>query len=199
MGQILIEKLDKYINKIKDEDIRNITRAIINNADDIHAVKPASSTGNYHPVSDLGEGGLVRHLILVAEIADTMCLQFADSETGEGMLERDIIYAAALVHDLHKYEAGNAYSLKNHADKMSEDIRKLADFIEDEGIKRNINTIADCVLTHMSRFAKKGHEQPTTRAQAIVSAADLVAASKELPILIEDFSREAQSILKKDK
>jgi len=199
MGKILVAKLDKYINKIQDEGIRNITRQIVSNADDIHAVKPASSTGKYHPVSDLGEGGLVRHSVLVAEIADTMCLQFANSETGEGMLERDIIYAAALVHDLHKYEVGNEYSLKNHADKMSEDIRALAVSIDNEDTKRSINLIADCVLTHMSRFAKKGHAQPTTRAQAIVSAADLVAASKELPILIEDFTREAQNIIKKDK
>ena len=31
---------------------------------------PASSSGKYHPESDLGTGGLIRHMMSVAKIAD---------------------------------------------------------------------------------------------------------------------------------
>lgn len=185
MGKLLLEKFQDCIETIKTQKIKDFTIKVIESCLDIHALKPASSSGKYHPVIDLGEGGLVRHSIMTATLADIMCRAFNDEST-KMQLERDIIYSAALIHDMHKYKEGIEHTLRDHAVRMANDIRKM-----NTDNDPDIAKIADDVETHMSRFGGDA-ARPKTIGQYIVSFADLVSASKELPMIMEDLKRKAE-------
>ena len=188
MGKTLVKILSSYIDTIKTEKIKNFVIEILDMCLDIHAERPASSSGKYHPICDLGPGGLVRHSILTAKIADIMCNAFNDGSP-KMQLERDIIFASALIHDFHKYETGIEYTLKDHAIRMADVIRSM-----NVNNDPDITKIADNVESHMSRFGDDA-PRPKTIGQYIVSFADLISANKELPIMMNEFTEQAEAEL----
>lgn len=189
MGKILLERFNSYIDTIKTEKIKKFTINILDKCLDVHAEKAASSSGKYHPICDLGPGGLVRHSIMTAAIADIMCNAFNDG-TPEMQLQRDIIYSAALIHDMHKYEADRGHTLNDHAVRMAKDIRNMN---VDHDI--DIEKIAQAVESHMSRFGGDA-PRPRTMGQYIVSFADLVSANKQLPLTMNEFTKLAEEEIK---
>lgn len=119
-----------------------------------------------------------------------MCNAFNDGSP-KMQLERDIIFASALIHDFHKYETGIEYTLKDHAIKMADAIRGMN--VDNDP---DIAKIADNVESHMSRFGGNA-ARPKTIGQYIVSFADLVSANKELPIMMNEFTKQAEAELNK--
>lgn len=67
---------------------------------------PSSTSGKYHPQDELGEGGLILHCKRVCQFA----LEFARMKDMESA-ERDLLIAAALLHDL--YRCGDGSELKS--------------------------------------------------------------------------------------
>ena len=64
------------IEKITDERLRELCLDMVNDVPDYFWTVAASSSGKYHPACDLGDGGLVRHSIMVCHVA----LDLLDSE-----------------------------------------------------------------------------------------------------------------------
>ena len=59
------EKLSYFeeeIDLIQSADLKIFLTLAVENMFDYVFIKPASSSGKYHPMSDLGEGGLIRHI-----------------------------------------------------------------------------------------------------------------------------------------
>ena len=63
----LFEKV--IMNEIENEELRNFALYSANEIPNYFWEIPASSSGKYHPITDLGEGGLVRHPLMVCKVA----------------------------------------------------------------------------------------------------------------------------------
>ena len=60
------------IEKIKRADLKEVALELVDEIPEYFWVVPASSSGKYHPEISLGDGGLVRHSIMVSRIAEDL-------------------------------------------------------------------------------------------------------------------------------
>lgn len=100
-AKTLNELLSYEVAQIDDPEIQDFVKMTLDNVNPIHRVKPASSTGKYHPKFAAGEGGLIRHIKVVVRnvielIRATPAVEF----------EKDELIAAAILHDMWKYPTG---------------------------------------------------------------------------------------------
>lgn len=110
-SKTLNELFSYEVNQIDDYKIREFVKETLDFVNPIHRLKPASSTGKYHPKYAAGEGGLVRHTKVVVRniielIRSTPSLEF----------EKDELIAAAVLHDMWKYPEGrdNEFTAFDH-------------------------------------------------------------------------------------
>ena len=97
----LNELFSYEVAQIDDDEIRNFVKMTLDNVDPIHRIKPASSTGKYHPKYAAGEGGLIRHTkVVVRNIIELI------RATPAIECEKDELIAAAIIHDMWKYPEG---------------------------------------------------------------------------------------------
>lgn len=179
----IIENLKEELDTIKTEKIKTFIEKVLDSCDEMNATEPASSTGKYHPVADLGNEGLIRHSKMVAKLTEIMIrsIPYYDDD-----LHRDIIFSAALIHDMAKYDKSNGkYSQIAHPMILAKKIRELN--TEDDP---DFEKIATIIETHMSRWndiSKRPFEGvnemplPKTLEQYIVVFADLISANATLP------------------
>lgn len=100
-NKTLNELLSYEVSQIDDYDIREFVKMTLNEADPIHRIKPASSTGKYHPKYAAGEGGLIRHIkVTVRNVIELI------RATPAVESEKDELIAAAILHDMWKYPEG---------------------------------------------------------------------------------------------
>ena len=64
---------ERELSYIKDENIKEFAKRIIEDADEYFFTVPASSSGKYHPDFARGEGGLVRHTKAVVFFTAEFC------------------------------------------------------------------------------------------------------------------------------
>lgn len=212
MGNKLVAAYKDYVaGSIKTEQVKDLVLEILKAGDDLNATEPASSSGKYHPIADLGKGGLVRHSIMVAEVAGIL---MRSRPKYDNDLDHDAVIASAILHDICKYEtpeAGGkihtnfdhpiiaAQLIKAVGEKMQ---KNYEEYYGELGVK-DFNfielsvRIASNVMTHMSRWNtskyEPGLELPLieNEEQRIISDADLIAASSGLPELMISFREEA--------
>ena len=97
----LNELFSYEVAQIDNDEIRNFVKMTLDNVDPIHRIKPASSTGKYHPKYAAGEGGLIRHTkVVVRNIIELI------RATPAIECEKDELIAAAIIHDMWKYPEG---------------------------------------------------------------------------------------------
>ena len=96
MKELFIEQ----INKIDNPVWKDICLDLVDKLPAYFWVTPASTSGKYHPACDLGEGGLVRHSIMVSKIA--VDLVIAEIFVRDTALNRDKALIASLFHDAWK-------------------------------------------------------------------------------------------------
>ena len=143
----------KELSYIKDQNIQAIVLAALEYfADEMHKTASASSTGKYHPASDNGDGGLIRHTkTVVLELVKlinkyehqgygTKALnqnqEYMNDENGLSydaphfdkhsdpiFAHRDEMIAAAILHDMAKYPHGEEDQAKIDA-QWNEDPEK---------------------------------------------------------------------------
>ena len=87
----------KAIDTIENREKRNFALYLTGLIPSYFWTIPASSSGKYHPITDLGEGGLVRHSLMVYRVA----LDLLESKQ-DTTIDRDDIIIAALFHDCCK-------------------------------------------------------------------------------------------------
>ncbi len=97
----LKELLSYEVAQIDDIDIQNFVKMTLDEVDPIHRIKPASSTGKYHPKFASGEGGLIRHIKVVVRNVIELIRATPAVES-----EKDELIAAAILHDMWKYPEG---------------------------------------------------------------------------------------------
>ena len=192
MGRKLLKAFEAETAKIKNEDIRNAVKQLLNKCNDKNVIGAASSSGKYHPQFSLGEGGLIRHTKAVCHFTERF-LSMMPQYDGD---EWDIPYSAAILHDMCKY-TDKEHTNIDHPLLMGNMIRDYAnekfsgfdDIIEQNYAK--LIAIADCVKSHMSRWDKdkngnKIGEPPTKMPHYIVAMADMAAASRHIQIQFDE-------------
>ena len=107
------------LSRIKDERVAVSAAILLEMLPDYFFEIPASSSGLYHPVFSLGEGGLVRHVKVAMRVLEEM---FRDEAFGVyDDYKKDLIRMALLLHDGLK--AGFEYSghtIVDHPVKMAD-------------------------------------------------------------------------------
>jgi hypothetical protein len=183
MGQLLIKALDTEIKNLKTDKVRNFVKEVLESCNDANAVGPASASGKYHPTSDLGEGGLIRHTKIVCRNVATLLRTLPNYDTDSNW---DVVYASAILHDMCKFTSDDVTeSNMAHPVDMAAKIREL-----NKEKDADFERIADNVSKHMSRwndvykyvdgkqvFVKK-MPTPTNVENLLVSFADMIGSQK---------------------
>lgn len=174
----------QQLNLIHDADIKSFTEIVLYHTPSYFMEMPASTSGKYHPVYSLGEGGLVRHTKAAVKIAD--CL--LGLEMYNSLLpSRDLIIAALILHDSVKNgKNGGQYSVIEHpldaADLVIETAKSISYAHMDKA-----EAIAGMVRSHMGQWNtdRYGFEilpKPATKEQKFVHQCDYLASRKFITI-----------------
>ena len=176
------------LNRIQDQNVRASTELLLNMLPDYFFEIPASSSGKYHPIFSLGEGGLVRHVKVAMRILEEM---FKD--TAFGTYEdytKDLLRMALLLHDGFKSGIENCgHTCNEHPVIMSNFILENKDklFISEEDAK----FVSSLILTHMGPWNKDRADNvimpvPQTREELLIHLCDYIASRNFLNVAFED-------------
>lgn len=178
--------LEPVINTLSiSREYRNLTEFLIDQLDDYWFIKPASSTGKYHPKFNNGEGGLVRHSLNVCMWWQQMYRAFEQELMS--FSGRDDIYdlglIACLFHDAKKYgdaEENSRWVKKDH------DVRSMEWFLHNVEIyehmndmnfdNKAINYIANAIDHHNGPWST--HGAPRTIFEKLVFICDYASSQK---------------------
>ena len=157
---------EEELNKIQDEEIRNLTKECLDNAPPHFWYRPASSTGRYHAPEENKEGGLVLHTKRVCRVGEILIAAWWNP------INPDVIRSACILHDVCKYGEGysaSRYTLNNHPQLAANLIKIL---IQDRYNKDKVTAVANAVASHMGKWGA-GHD--SSDESLIVHLADLLA------------------------
>lgn len=163
------------LSMIANPELRACARKLWNNAPKYFFHDAASSSGKYHPKFDLGDGGVMRHSLLVAYFAHEIA-------TAWGMSQRDIDRAviAGLIHDvLKRGPEGGEQTVFEHPLYAARYVRDMFPGNDDMEI------VATAIESHMGKWNTSKYSDvvlpvPVTMIQLCVSAADMTASRKIL-------------------
>lgn len=173
----------KTIDTIKNEELREFAHFCIGNIPAYFWSIPASSSGKYHPVTDLGEGGLVRHSLMVYRIALDLLTQNDITDT----TFCDMVKFAALFHDCCKAGAHNdpaPNTVHEHPTLAVILLSEIADsFQPTKALEEILAEICGAIETHMGRWTTSKYSSielptPETELEKLVHTADYIASRK---------------------
>ena len=96
--------LDKEIDLIGDERLREAARKCINDREELLKIYPGSLGGRYHPPDERRAGGLIRHIRRVAHLVCEASPHF-----GLTQLDHDILVYCVLTHDISNIDVSRNY------------------------------------------------------------------------------------------
>ena len=174
---VLINEFKTYQNMIKNKDIRGLVDALINKYYKSFLEHPAA-TKNHHEYCS----GLLQHSVYCAKLSLAIANTY-DNIPGSLPIDKDILVAGALLHDLGKIkelsgpiiaEYTTEGRLLGHISIMNAEIKEMAD-------KLNIEGEIPLLLEHMILSHHGQHEfgspvLPMTKEALILSIADNIDA-----------------------
>ena len=179
------------ISTIKEEDIRLFAICLLVKVPEYFFSVAASSSGKYHPMNDLGEGGLVRHSISVKKMLDHLMEPNGYYDFTER--QKDLLRVAALFHDCFKSGTQEQYQENIHTKHLHP--LYAHNFIITESIVNKFpyedaKYIADAVISHMGQWNTSWREDgvlplPKTPEQKILHLADYLSSRKDINMTIE--------------
>lgn len=172
----IVNPFVEEIDKIKSKDIKEAALDLVDKVPVYFWKVPASSSGKYHPLTDLGEGGLVRHSINVKRMLDHLLT--LDGYFEMTNREKDLLRVAALFHDCMKSGSQEDYEKNPHTQFMhpiyaSEFIKENMSLPESD-----IEFICKAVESHMGQWNRGTLPLPETTAQKALHLADYLASRK---------------------
>lgn len=192
--------VEPILNTIINEDIKEFAIVLLEDMPDYIWHVGASSTGKYHPLYSLGEGGLMRHQMAVVRFLNF----FFELEQYNNKLttrQMDLMRVAGLLHDGRKsgsqkdYEASK-YTRFNHPLLMADEIRKY------DGKYLNhdeIEFVAEAISKHMGQWSEDRKSnvilpKPDDKFSRMLHVADYLASRKCLTMDFEGYT-EPKSIV----
>jgi 23S rRNA maturation-related 3'-5' exoribonuclease YhaM len=171
---------EKQLELIFDERVREFTRLCIIMAPDYFFTDcPASSSGKYHPISELGWDGTMIHTKKVFTVAYSLCRGLGCED------HRDEILSACIIHDLRKQGLKRSgWTVKNHpnlAAELVEEIQRDTQILSDE----SFNIIRNCAGYHYGLWSTGKWKKPLsefTPEELCVYLSDYVASKREVEV-----------------
>lgn len=165
---------------IFDEGIREFTRLCITSAPDYFFLDcPASSSGKYHPIDELGADGTILHTKKVCTVAYVLC-RGLNCES-----RRDEIIAACIIHDLRKQgKTKTGHTARNHPQLAAE----LVDEVQDATrilSRESYTIIRNCVGYHYGLWSSGDWKKPLdkfTPEEMCVYLSDYIASKREVKV-----------------
>lgn len=184
-----IEIFSVEINYIKNADLKESLKLIVDKLPDYFFYEAASSTGKYHPKYALGDGGLLRH----SKAATKIGLELLNNPligSKYSSREKDMLLLSLLVHDgLKRGLTEEKYTRVDHPILM-------ANFILDnyQTFKLNLEDakfISDVIKTHMGPYNTDFNgnvvlETPKNKYQSFVHMCDYLASRKCLEVPFDE-------------
>lgn len=180
---------NKEISYIKREHYRDNIKIMIELLPDYFFSVPASSTGKYHPVFSLGEGGLVRYTKVAVKIAYEL---LNDESIGHVFNddEKDMIIMALIMHDgLKSGLIKETYTAFDHP-------LLVCKYIADNKDKLTLNDteiklITNMISSHMGPWNTNNYSdvvlpKPSNKYQRFVHMCDFLASRKFLNVNFEN-------------
>ena len=186
------------IEKIKRADLKEVALELVDEIPEYFWVVPASSSGKYHPEISLGDGGLVRHSIMVSRIAEDLVRCEMLGRANDDYY--DIARFTALFHD--SFKSGKVAEDGTYSDHtVFEHPRIASQFIkaklESKGIDSYlVEIISGAIYTHMGIWCvdtygerngnpQKALSKPRTDFEKLIHIADYTASRKYISGLDE--------------
>lgn len=184
-----VEMFSVEINYIKNADLKESLKLIVDQLPDYFFYEAASSTGKYHPKYALGDGGLLRH----SKAATKIGLELLNNPligSKYSPREKDMLLLSLLVHDgLKRGLTEEKYTRVDHPILM-------ANFILDnyQTFKLNLKDakfISDVIKTHMGPYNTDFNgnvvlETPKNKYQSFVHMCDYLASRKCLEVPFDE-------------
>ena len=184
-----VEIFSVEINYIKNADLKESLKLIVDKLPDYFFYEAASSTGKYHPKYALGDGGLLRH----SKAATKIGLELLNNPligSKYSPREKDMLLLSLLVHDgLKRCLTEEKYTRVDHPILM-------ANFILDnyQTFKLNLEDakfISDVIKTHMGPYNTDFNgnvvlETPKNKYQSFVHMCDYLASRKCLEVPFDE-------------
>jgi HD superfamily phosphohydrolase YqeK len=191
--KILAPLLDE-IKSISDDTIRSFVRSLLIKAENFWDI-PSSFSGKYHPADEHGPGGNVLHTKRVVRIALILSESYNLS-----IEERDVVIAAALIHDLckgkknhgsdvvsydpmHPYTVGKfVTACQLHDKKFSSETDSSTLYVSEDVVQ----SILRLVRCHLGPWSPVPETYPITYLDFIVHIADNMASKLHSVIIDSD-------------
>lgn len=167
--EVLIEKLNKFLDSFTDKDVELITKTVIHHFYDKYISYPAAVRIHHEFAS-----GLIHHSVTMAEDADALCKIYPQ-------VDRDILVAGALMHDIGKiveYENPLTPSvtlegkLAGHISIMYAEFKKIVDGLN---IKSEVPLLLEhMILAHHGKLEFGSPVLPATREALLLSEIDMM-------------------------
>ena len=104
-----VKPFENFLAQYETNCVRDYATDMLVANDDINWVIPASTSGKYHNSQQLGDGGQLRHVLLVCSICNHLLSlkSIKDKADFDTRFKRDLIRTACLLHDCKKTNGGN--------------------------------------------------------------------------------------------
>lgn len=192
MTEEQIKLVEPILDSLENEDLKELCINILNNFPDYIWEVPASSSGKYHPATDLGEGGLMRHQICVARMCNYI-LELEQYRKRFDSRKRDCMRIACLIHDGRKSGLTNSgQTVHEHPIIMGDVVWEMrADFPE---LIDELDMIRNCIYSHMGQWTTSKRSnlvlpEPVTEMQELVHLSDYIASRKDIEMQFDNWEK----------
>jgi hypothetical protein len=178
----ILMPLADEIEMIQDSNIRSFIRSILVRADSFWDI-PSSFSGRYHPKDEHNKGGNVLHTKRAVRAAEVISDSYSLSKE-----ERDIVYAACLIHDLTKgvksnedptsfhYDPMHPYTVSKFVEKCQENDKKYAGESQSSTLfvsEETVQSILRLVRCHLGPWSPVPETVPITYLEIINNCAEI--------------------------
>lgn len=192
---------ENEINLIQEEDIKKFLTVAVENLDDYVFIREASSSGKFHPLSDLGEGGLLRHIKCVFYIGYDL-LQLEHYQEVFSLRDRDLILVSLLLHDVKKYgepEKNRFHTINTHP-ILASDWIKCFNLLDNLIPEKDRMKICGCVASHSGQWNtnKAGEEflpKPSNNMEFFVHLCDYIASRRYLNLDLSNINTKVKEAI----
>lgn len=178
-----LTKVEIFANElglIFNTSIREFTKLCVISAPDYFFTDcPASTSGKYHPIDELGADGTVLHTKKVFTVAYQLCRGLQCEN------HRDEILAACIIHDLRKQGLNKTgHTVKNHpslAADMVEEVQLATQMLSEDSYR----IIRSAVGYHYGPWSSGDWKKPLDRftpEELCVYLSDYMASKREIHV-----------------
>jgi hypothetical protein len=176
-SQEKVETFEQEIKLIFDKKVKEFVRLCLIQAPDyIFENCPSSSSGKFHPIDELGTDGTIIHTKKIVTLAYELSRGF------DCVNSRDLVVAAAIIHDLVKYGPGRGtgHTVKEHPAygvALVDEVQGATQLLTEEQYK----IIRDCIGYHYGPWSIDPWKKPIdsyTREEMVVYTADYIVSRR---------------------